>query len=188
MSKENAPLVVLGVTGGIAAFKAAALCSMMVKAGLEVQVVMTAGAEKFVTALTFRTLSRRPVMQSLWEIPQWQPGHVALASEAKLFVVAPATANFLAKYANGIADDALTTFAAAFNGPVLIAPAMNPEMWTHWSCQENVEKLRRHGIVFAGPASGHVACGGDGPGRMSEPGEIFEAVLALLKETGASWK
>ncbi len=173
--------IALGVTGGIAAYKAADLCSMLVKAGFEVQVLMTENAQHFVGELTFRTLSRRPVITSLWDTPEHRPEHVALADEAALFVVAPATANFLAKYANGIADDALTTFAATFRGPVILAPAMNPKMWAAHACQANVAKLAERGVDFAGPEAGRVACGAEGVGRMAEPGAIFEAVRTTLK-------
>ena len=175
-------LIALGVTGGIAAFKSAQLCSDFVKAGFEVQVIMTENATRFVTPLTFRTLSRNPVITSLWELPQWQPEHVALAQNAELFITAPATVNFIAKYANGIADDALSTFAATFNGKSAIAPAMNPNMWNHWTCQENIAKLKAHGITIIGPAAGRVACGADGVGRMSEVSEIFTTVMDMLKK------
>ncbi len=176
----NKSLIALGVTGGIAAYKAAELCSMFMKSGYEVQVLMTENAARFVTPLTFRTLSRRPVATSLWEVEDWRPEHVALADEAALFVVAPATANFLAKYANGIADDALTTFAATFDGPALIAPAMNPKMWAHPACRANVELLRARGVTFCGPDTGRVACGEGGTGRLSAPAAILEAAKALL--------
>ncbi len=176
------PVVVLGVSGGIAAYKSVALCSELVKSGFEVSVIMTENAQEFVTPLTFRTMSRRPVMTDLWCEPEWQPGHVALAEEADLFVVAPATANFVAKYANGIADDALSTFAATFSGKVIVAPAMNPTMWTHWACRENIEKLRKHGVGVVGPVQGRVACGPDGVGRMSEPEEILAAVKRVVDE------
>jgi phosphopantothenoylcysteine synthetase/decarboxylase len=173
-------LIVLGVTGGIAAYKAADLCSKLAKSG-EVQVIMTENACRFVTPLTFRTLSRRPVITSLWDNDaQWRPRHVELANEAALLVVAPATANFLAKAAHGIADDALSTFAATFNGKKLFAPAMNPEMWANAACRENVEILRRRGVHFAGPAAGHVACGADGTGRMVEAAEIAALIPGLL--------
>lgn len=173
-------LIVLGVTGGIAAYKAADLCSKLAKQ-YDVQVIMTENACRFVTPLTFRTLSRRPVISTLWEDEtQWRPRHVALANEADLLVVAPATANFLAKAAHGIADDALSTFAAAFNGTKLFAPAMNPEMWANAACRENVETLRRRGVNFAGPAAGHVACGADGTGRMLEAAEIADCIRKLL--------
>ena len=173
-------LIALGVTGGIAAYKAAELCSLLKKNGYEVQVLMTENAARFVTPLTFRTLSRRPVVLSLWEVEDWRPEHVALADETDLFVVAPATANFLAKYAHGIADDALSTFAATFDGPVLIAPAMNPKMWAHPVCRANVALLRERGVTFCGPDSGRVACGDAGTGRLAAPQAIFEAVESLL--------
>ncbi|MPM70289.1 Coenzyme A biosynthesis bifunctional protein CoaBC [bioreactor metagenome] len=176
----NEKLIALGVTGGIAAYKAAELCSLFVKNGYEVQVLMTENATRFVTPLTFRTLSRRPVAVSLWEVEGWRPEHVALADEAALFAVAPATANFLAKYAHGIADDALSTFAATFAGPVLIAPAMNPKMWAHPACRANVELLRSRGVNFCGPDSGRVACGEGGAGRLAEPQAIFTAAKTLL--------
>jgi phosphopantothenoylcysteine decarboxylase/phosphopantothenate--cysteine ligase len=163
----------LGVTGGIAAYKAAQLCSLMMKNNWRVQVIMTENAQRFVTPLTFQTLSRRPVITSLWETPDWKPEHVALAVEAQLFVVAPATANFLGKFANGIADDALSTFAITYSGKTVIAPAMNPAMWRNAACQANAACLRERGVIFAGPVAGHVACGADGVGRMMEPEEIL---------------
>ncbi len=173
--------VVLGVTGGIAAYKSAALAGLFMKAGYALQVVMTENSTRFVTPLTFQTLSRRPVITSLWETADWQPEHVALADACILFVVAPATANSLAKLANGIADDALTTFGATYAGPTLLAPAMNPKMYAHPACVENVERLRKRGVSFIGPETGRVACGADGPGRMAEPEAIFQAALELLR-------
>ncbi len=173
--------IVLGVTGGIAAYKSAALCSKLTQAGYDVRVVMTENAAKFVTPLTFRTLSRNAVVTSLWEEPEWKPEHVSLANQADLFVTAPATANFIAKFANGIADDALSTFAATFGGKTIIAPAMNPAMWRNPACVENVEKLRKRGVILVGPETGHVACGDPGAGRMSEPDTIFEAVENAFK-------
>lgn len=173
-------VIALGVTGGIAAYKAADLCSRLTRESFDVQVLMTANAERFVTELTFRTLSRRPVITSLWEAPDWRPEHVALADEAELLLVAPATANFLAKFANGIADDALTTFAATFGGPVVIAPAMNPKMWHHPACRANAETLRSRGVRFVGPESGRVACGADGEGRLAGIENILTAVCEIL--------
>ncbi len=173
-------LIVLGVTGGIAAYKSAELCSSLIRNGFDVQVVMTVNATRFVTPLTFRTLSRRPVVESLWETPEWRPEHVALADAAALLAVAPATADFIAKFAHGIADDALTTFAATFGGPVLLAPAMNPAMWRHPACVANVAVLRERGVRMIGPESGRVACGPDGVGRMSEPAAILAAVQSLM--------
>lgn len=179
MTEDGKTLIVLGVTGGIAAYKAADLCSKLSKE-YEVQVVMTENAQKFVTPLTFQTLSRRPVITSLWETAQWRPRHVELADEADCFVCAPATANFIAKYAHGIADDALTTFCAAFHGLSIVVPAMNPKMWSQCACMENVNTLKLRGVQFAGPAVGHVACGADGAGRMLEAAEIFAMVKSLL--------
>lgn len=179
MSDNGKPFIVLGVTGGIAAYKAADLCSKLAK-DYEVQVIMTENAQKFVTPLTFQTLSRRTVITSLWDNAEWRPHHVALADAADCFVCAPATANFLAKYANGIADDALTSFAAAYNKLAIVAPAMNPQMWCHTACQVNVETLKQRGVKFAGPASGHVACGKDGTGRMVEAAEIYDFITELL--------
>ncbi|MDR0933310.1 MAG: phosphopantothenoylcysteine decarboxylase [Victivallales bacterium] len=178
--KHKSQLIALGVCGGIAAYKTAELCGLLCKNGYEVQVLMTENATRFVGELTFRTLSRRAVITSLWDAPDWKPEHVALSDEATLLVVAPATANFIAKYANGIADDALTTFAATFNGPVLLAPAMNPKMWQHPACQANIAALAGRGVGLIGPESGRVACGADGIGRMSEPSEIFKKVSKQL--------
>ena len=181
MTPEGKKLIVLGVTGGIAAYKAADLCSKLAKVH-EVQVIMTENAQRFVTPLTFQTLSRRPVITSLWETAEWRPRHVELADEADCFVCAPATANFLAKFACGIADDALTTFCATFHGTSIVAPAMNPKMWTTPACEENVAKLKQRGILFCGPASGHVACGAGGTGRMKEAAEIFDFIQTTLSE------
>jgi phosphopantothenoylcysteine synthetase/decarboxylase len=169
-------LIVLGVTGSIAAFKAADLCSKLAKE-YEVQVIMTENACRFVTPVTFRTLSRRPVITTLWENESlWRPRHVELADEADLFAVVPATANFLAKSACGIADDALSTFAATFNGTHIYAPAMNPKMWAHPACVANAEILRKRNVLFAGPATGNVACGAAGTGRLTAVGEILQLI------------
>jgi phosphopantothenoylcysteine decarboxylase/phosphopantothenate--cysteine ligase len=170
-------LIALGVTGGIAAYKSAQLCSDLVKSGFEVQVIMTENAVRFVTPLTFRTLSRNPVITSLWDLPQWQPEHVALAQSAELFITAPATVNFIAKYANGIADDVLSTLAICMDADkIMLAPAMNPAMWNNIFVQKNVALLKENKIHFCGPADGHVACGAGGSGRMEEPQTIFDAV------------
>ena len=176
---SEAPVITLGVTGGIAAYKAADLCSKLTQKGFQVQVVMTANATKFVTPLTFQTLSRRPVITQLWEHADWKPEHVAVAQETKLFAVAPCTANFLAKYAHGIADDALRTLAISMHCPALLAPAMNPAMWSHPAVQDNVRILQSRGVHFVGPAQGRVACGADGIGRMASVEEIFLAICEL---------
>ena len=172
-------VIALGVTGGIAAYKAAELCSILAKK-YDVRVLMTENATRFVSELTFRTLSRHAVVTSLWDEPDWRPEHVALADEVALLAVVPATANFIAKTAHGIADDALSTFAATFAGPVLLAPAMNPKMWQHPACVDNVELLEKRGVRFCGPVAGHVACGADGVGHMAEVSEILAAIEALL--------
>lgn len=174
----TAPTVVLGVTGSIAAYKAADLTSRLVQAGATVTVIMTANAMRLVQPQTFFTLSRRPVITDLWELPDWQPGHIALAAQATVLVVAPATANLLAKLAHGLADDALSTYALSHCGPVLVAPAMNPRMWAHPAVQANCELLRQRGVGFVGPDSGRVACGEGGLGRMAPVDDILAAVLA----------
>jgi phosphopantothenoylcysteine synthetase/decarboxylase len=177
MSEKN---ITLGVTGSIAAFKAAALCGMLVREGFGVTVIMTACAQKFVGPQTFLSLSRNPVVTDLWEIPDWKPGHIALADKTDLFLVAPCTANFIGKLASGIADDALTTFAISHSAPAVLAPAMNSKMWAHPAVVKNCETLRGRGVVFAGPVSGDLACGDRGDGRMLEPGGILGIVKKLL--------
>ena len=178
MSERNT--IVLGVTGSIAAYKAADLCSRMTQKGLNVVVVMSAAAQKFVCPQTFLTLSRNPVVTDLWEIPDWQPGHISLAAQAKLLVVAPCSANFIGKYAHGIADDALSSIALAHPGKTLLAPAMNPQMWAHPALKDNCRILRTRGVEFVGPESGHVACGEEGEGRMSEVTDVLARIISLV--------
>lgn len=181
-SEVEGKVVVLGVTGGIAAFKAAALTSMMAKAGLEVHVVMTKAATEFVTPLTFRTLSQNPVSVDLFSEPgQWNVRHVSLAQRADVMAIVPATANFIGKVAAGIADDLLTTTVMATKAPVLIAPAMNSGMYSNPIVQANIEKLRGLGYRFIEPGYGRLACGDEGKGRMAEPDEILAAVLDVLR-------
>ncbi len=177
--------VVLGVTGSIAAYKAADLTSRLVRAGLEVHVLMTASAAELVRPRTFLTLSRNPVVTDLWQMPAWQPGHIALADQAQLLIVAPATANFLAKLAHGIADDALSTFAVAHARPIIVAPAMNPRMWANPAVQANCAVLRERGVLFVGPDTGRVACGPGGAGRMAAVDAILETVRTHLAVAGA---
>jgi phosphopantothenoylcysteine synthetase/decarboxylase len=172
--------VALAVTGSIAAYKAADLCSQMVKKGLDVTVIMTESAQKLICAQTFLTLSKNQVVTDLWDIPDWRPGHIELAERAELLVVAPCTANFIGKFANGIADDALSTYALSHSGKVLLAPAMNPKMWANPIVKANCEKLKGFKVEFVGPASGPVACGADGEGRMSEVKEIMNKLLSLI--------
>lgn len=172
--------VVLGVSGGIAAYKAAALCSKLTQAGADVHVIMTENATEFVTPLSFMTLSRNPVVTGLFNIPEWRPEHVALADIADIAVIAPATANIIGKIANGIGDDALSTFMLTFYSKVFIAPAMNPRMYNNPAVQENIAKLKGRGFQFIGPEAGHVACGAAGMGRMCEPDKIMEILLPHL--------
>ena len=169
--------IVLGVTGSIAAYKACELVRLFVKNGDDVRVVMTDHAKEFVTPLTFRTLSRNPVESAMFEDPlEWKPGHISLAEAADVLVIAPATANILAKMANGIADDLLSSVALATKAPVVVAPAMNTGMWENAATQANIETLKKRGVRFVEVGDGELACGTSGPGRMAEPRAIFEAV------------
>jgi len=173
--------VTLGVTGGIAAYKAAELVRLMVRAGLKVRIVMTPNATRFVTPLTFQTLSLSQVRVDTFEpVAPDRVEHVALAQETDLLVVAPATANILAKMARGVADDLLSTFYLAYGGTTLVAPAMNTQMYLHPATQENLEILRKRGVVVLEPQEGELACGDYGPGRFPEPPYILERVLGLL--------
>ncbi len=173
--------IVLGVTGGIAAYKACELTSRLRKAGAQVYVVMTKNACEFVSPLTFETLSNHPAVTDTFARPEtWEVEHVALAKHADLFVIAPATANILAKMACGIADDMLSTTVLATKAPILIAPAMNTGMWENAATQRNVETLKSRGVHFIGPEGGYLACGDSGAGRMSEPAQIAGAIEALL--------
>lgn len=173
--------VVLGVTGGIAAYKACEVVSRLGKLGARVFVVMTKNACQFVAPLTFQTLSKNPVVTDTFAPPvTWEVEHVALAKRADLFLIAPATANIMAKIAHGIADDMLSTTALATRAPLLFAPAMNTGMWDNPATQENLRTLKRRGARFVGPAGGLLACGDNGMGRMSEPKEIVEACEKLL--------
>ena len=174
--------IVLGVTGGIAAYKSAEIVSRLRRLGAGVSVIMTKNATEFISPLTFRTLSANEVAVDTFRAPEyWNVEHVALAKKADVFVIAPATANVLAKMAHGIADDMLSTTVLATKAPVLAAPAMNTGMWTADATRENVRILRERGVRFVGPDSGRLACGDSGAGRMSEPEEIVEAIGEILK-------
>src|SRR5438477_4588090 len=162
--------ILLGVTGGIAAYKACEVTRLLVKAGHDVIPVVTPGAERLVRAETFAALARRPANEDLYQ-------HL---TRADLLVVAPCTANTLAKLAYGLADNTLTEAALAHRGPVLVAPAMNPRMWSHPATRANAEALRARGVVLVGPDEGETAEGELGVGRMAEPEEIFRAAHALL--------
>lgn len=179
------PVVLLGVTGGIAAYKAAWLASRLTAAGCAVDVVMTDAAQQFVTPLTFSSLTGRPAHTSLWAAARdVRTVHIALADRADLALVAPATANTLAKMASGWADNLLTSVLLAYRGPVLVAPAMNEGMWNHPATRANMAALRERGVSVAGPASGRLACGTSGDGRMAEPDDILRAALSLLDARG----
>jgi phosphopantothenoylcysteine decarboxylase / phosphopantothenate---cysteine ligase len=173
--------VVLGVTGGIAAYKAIELLRLLTKAGADVHVIMTRAAQEFVTPLTFQTLSANPVHTELFNlIAEREIGHIALADRADLCVIAPATANIIGKIAAGIADDMLTTTIMATKAPVLIAPAMNVNMYTNPIYLDNEDKLRRYGYLFVPPEKGALACGWEGDGKLAAPESIFEAAAAAL--------
>ena len=173
--------VLLGVTGGVAIYKAADLCSKLSAAGYDVHVMMTDSARHLISDKLFFTLSRNPVIFDLWDTPTWKPGHIEISKLASLMVIAPCTANFLGKYANGIADDALTTSAMAYQGTVLLAPAMNTRMWQSPAVQRNCATLRMQGAHFVGPGKGRLACGDNGEGRMAEVSEIMEAIESIRK-------
>ena len=173
--------LLLGVTGGIAAYKVAELSRLLMRNNVEVQVAMTEAGTKFVTPATFQALTGRPVATDLWDasFPN-QMAHIELSRGVDAILVAPASADFMAKVANGLADDLLSTTCLARNCPLLVAPAMNREMWDNAATQRNVERLRADGVTVLGPAAGDQACGETGMGRMLEPEELLEAVLAFL--------
>jgi phosphopantothenoylcysteine synthetase/decarboxylase len=175
--------IVLGVTGSIAAHKAVDVASQLTKQGFRVHVVMTADALRFVTPLPFKTLSRHPVVTDLYDEEEgWKPSHITLADTADLLLIAPATANVLAKLAHGIADDALSCIALALNpaAPLLIAPAMNGKMWQHPATRDNVATLKRRGARFVGPDAGLLSCGYEGVGRLEGVDEIVRCAVQLL--------
>ena len=180
---EKEKTVIIGVTGGIACYKAVELVRLLVKDSLAVQVIMTRAAMEFVTPLTFQTLSGKPVATESFNLTQESEiGHINLADSADLFVIAPATANVIGKIAAGIADDLLTTVLMATQAPVLIAPAMNIHMYENPILQENIRKLRRIGYHFMEPAEGYLACGYEGKGRLPEPEKILEEIRSLLRK------
>ena len=173
--------IVLGVTGGIAAYKSAEIVSRLRHSGANVHVIMTRNATEFIAPLTFQTLSANQVVTDTFEAPEyWNVEHVALAKLADIFVVAPATANILAKMASGIADDMLSTTLLATKAQILVAPAMNTGMWTAPATQNNVKVLKERGVRMIGPESGMLACGDEGAGRMSEPEMIVEEICRIL--------
>ena len=172
--------LLLGVSGGIAAYKAAALTSRLVQAGVRVTVVMTHSATQLVAPKTFEALSGRPVLTEMFG-PGSHP-HIEPGQQAELLCIVPATANILAKAANGLADDLLSTLLLAFDGPVIMAPAMNCHMWAKPAVQRNIAQLRSDGVQFVDPAEGYLSCGERGPGRMAEPEVIFDAIANRLQK------
>jgi phosphopantothenoylcysteine decarboxylase/phosphopantothenoylcysteine decarboxylase/phosphopantothenate--cysteine ligase len=179
----SAPVIVLGVTGSIAAYKAADLASKLVKGGAEVHVVMTRHATDFITPLTMQTMSRQAVITSSEDAQQgWKPGHIDLADRANLLLIAPATANVIAELAHGLAGHPLCEIALATLAPVLIAPAMNGKMWEHAATKANVATLKARGVEFIGPDAGQLACGYEGLGRLADVEAIAQRALALAAQ------
>jgi len=173
--------VVVGVSGGIACYKACEVVRLLVAAGARVRVVMTAAAQRFVTPLTFQTLAGQPVATDTFDLTQESEiGHIRLADEADAIAIAPATANVIAKLATGLADDLLTTVLLVARAPVVLAPAMNVHMWEHPTVQENLARLVARGAHVVGPTSGWLACGYEGTGRLAEPDDIVEEILRVL--------
>ncbi|HEU5283037.1 MAG TPA: bifunctional phosphopantothenoylcysteine decarboxylase/phosphopantothenate--cysteine ligase CoaBC [Burkholderiales bacterium] len=174
--------ILLGITGGVAAYKAAELCRLLVRDGMDVRAVMTEAACRFVTPLTLQALSGQPVLTDLWDvsIPNAM-GHIELSRDRDLIVVAPASADFLGKLAGGLADDLLSTLCLARECPLLVAPAMNRQMWENAATQRNMQQLRDDGVAILGPESGDQACGEVGMGRMLEAQDLHAAILAALQ-------
>ena len=172
--------IILGVTGSIAAYKACDLARLFMKGGCDVHVVLTENAEKLVTALTFTNLTGNIARTEMWRIEHYEMSHISLKENADLFITAPATANIIAKFACGIADDLLSTTYLSVNCPVIIAPAMNPSMYAHPATAANIRTLTDRGVIFAGPETGTVACGDMGKGKMSDPEVIYEKARSIL--------
>lgn len=174
--------VVLGVTGSIAAFKAADIASRLVQRGVQVRVIMTKEAKHFITPLTLQMLSAHKVYEGMFDTPEaWEVEHVSLAESADVVLIAPATANIIAKLAAGICDDLLTCTVTATRSPVLLAPAMNHAMYAHKTVQQNIAGLKKLGYRFIGPVKGRLACGKEGMGRMSDADDIVKAALGLVR-------
>ncbi|MDR2444979.1 MAG: phosphopantothenoylcysteine decarboxylase [Spirochaetaceae bacterium] len=183
--------ILLGVTGGIAAYKAAEISRLFVKRGISVQVIMTSNAQRFIAPLTFQTLTKQKVYTGMFENIFYEDvRHISLAKGSDLAVIAPATANIIGKLAGGIADDMLTTVIMAMSGerppkPVIVCPAMNTSMWENPIVQRNVEKLKTHGFFFVGPAEGVLACGDSGSGALAGVDEIVASALSLIERSAA---
>jgi phosphopantothenoylcysteine decarboxylase/phosphopantothenate--cysteine ligase len=182
MDSKQKPLAALGVTGCIGAYKAAEILRRLQDHGVEIQPILTDSAQKFISALTLQTLAGRKAITGLWDEPDsYEVEHIALSDAVDLLLVAPATANVLAKFACGIADDFLSTFYISTEAPIVIAPAMNTKMWKHPATQQNVEVLRKRGISFVDPGEGYLACGWEGEGRLADVEQIVDAALYALR-------
>ena len=186
MEKTQAKRIVLGLTGGIAAYKAAELARLLVKQGVEVQVAMTEAACHFITPATMQALTGRPVLVNQWDAVANGMAHIDTSRAADAIVIAPATADFIAKLAHGLADDLLSTLCLARDCPLLVAPAMNKQMWANAATQRNVARLVADGVQVLGPASGVQACGEEGMGRMLEAGELAEEIVVFLNSVPLS--
>ena len=174
--------VILGVTGSIAAYKACEIMRLLKKESYDVTALLTSEGEKFITPLTLQTLSSNKVVTGMFEVPEdWDPAHVALADKADLVLIAPATAHIIGKIASGLCDDIVSCVVCATKAPVLIAPAMNANMYTNKAVQENMAKLKRAGYKFVGPVKGRLACGYEGIGCLAAPADIVKEAKRLLK-------
>jgi len=186
MAEKRSPCVVLGVTGSIAAFRAADLASSMVQKGWEVHAILTGDGARFITPLTLAALTHRPVHTSLWEEGEGgRMSHLDLARSADVVVVAPATADCLARTAHGMAGDVLGAVLLASQAPLVLVPSMNTQMWKHPATQANVKVLTQRGVNWVGPAVGRLACGEEGPGRMAPVDQIIGEVEKLVRTKSA---
>lgn len=178
---KNSKKIIMGVSSSISAYKAYDLSRLFVKEGHTVYTVITENALNLVSPWTFETLTGKPVYTESFSRDRREMGHIELKEDAALYLVAPATANVIGKMANGIADDLLTTTFLSVECPVMIAPAMNPNMYNHWAVQENIAKLKKHGVHIVEPAAGEVACGDTGTGKLADIDTIFKAALHVIK-------
>lgn len=181
MASIDSRSIVLGITGGIAAYKAAELARLLVKQGIAVQVTMTEAACHFITPTTMQALTGRPVLVNQWDATANGMAHIDLSRDADAIMIAPASADFLAKLAHGLADDLLSTLCLARTCPLLVAPAMNRQMWANPATQRNVKQLEQDGVVLLGPASGAQACGEEGMGRMLEAEALAQDIAQFLQ-------
>ena len=175
--------IILGITGSIAAFKGAALASLLVRDGHDVHAVLTRSACRFITPLTFQALTSNPAVADMFDpVVNFSPSHIALARDAAVLAIAPATANIIARMSTGIADDMLSTTCLSVDCPILVAPAMHTKMYIHPAVQDNIKLLTARGVHFIGPQEGPLASGDSGPGRMTEPAEIAGEIEKLLRK------